>query len=87
MLQGLDREIRQLAGDNPEAALSALSEAAEEAVRTIVAQATNSKELARQRGQLEGQATYLDRRASMQLPSPRGDGRDSIPAAPTGMTL
>jgi hypothetical protein len=50
MLQGLDREIRQLAGDNPEAALSApLSEAAEEAVRTIVAQATNSKELACQR--------------------------------------
>jgi len=43
MLQGLDREIRQLAGDNPEAALSAISEAAEEAVRTIVAQATNSK--------------------------------------------
>ena len=87
MLQGLDREIRQLAGDNPEAALSAISEAAEEAVRTIVAQATNSKELARQRGQLEGRATYLDRRGSMQLPSPRGDGRDSIPAAPTGMTL
>jgi len=75
MLQGLDREIRQLAGDNPEAALSALSEAAEEAVRTIVAQATNSKELARQRGQLVGRATYLDRRGSMQLPSPRGDGR------------
>jgi hypothetical protein len=69
MLQGLDREIRQLVRDNQEAEPSAISEAAEEAVRTIVAQATSSKELARQRGQLVGRATYLDRRGSMQLPA------------------
>ena len=87
MLQGLDREFRQLVRDNQEAEPSAISEAAEEAVRTIVAQATSSKELARQRGQLVGRATYLDRRGAMQLPSLREDGRDSIPAAPTGMTL
>jgi hypothetical protein len=75
MLQGLDREIRQLVGDNPEAEPSAIGEAAEEAVRTIVAQAIKSKELARQRGQLVGRATYLDRRGSMQLPSPRENNR------------
>jgi hypothetical protein len=50
MLQGLDREIRQLVRNNPEAEPSAIGEAAEEAVRTIVAQAIKSKELARQRG-------------------------------------
>jgi hypothetical protein len=50
MLQGLDREIRQLVRDNPEAEPSAIGEAAEEAVHTIVAQAIKSKELARQRG-------------------------------------
>ncbi len=71
MLQGLDREIRQLVRDNPEAEPSAIGEVAEEAVRTIVAQAIKSKELARQRGQLVGRATYLDHRGSMQLPSPR----------------
>jgi hypothetical protein len=60
MLQGLDREIRQLVRDNQEAEPSAISEATEEAVRTIVAQATRSKELARQGGQLVGRATYLD---------------------------
>jgi hypothetical protein len=87
MLQGLDREIRQLVRDNPEAEPSAIGEAAEEAVRTIVAQAIKSKELARQRGQLVGRATYLDRRGSMQLPSPRENNRENIPAAPTGMTL
>jgi hypothetical protein len=87
MLQGLDREIRQLVRDNPEAEPSAISEAAEEAVRTIVAQAIKSKELARQRGQLVGRATYLDCRGSMQLPSPRENARETIPGAPTGMTL
>ncbi len=87
MLQGLDREIRQLVRDNPEAEPSAIRDAAEEAVRTIVAQAIKSKELARQRGQLVGRATYLDRRGSMQLPSPRENNRENIPAAPTGMTL
>jgi hypothetical protein len=71
MLQGLDREIRQLVRDNPEAEPSAIGEATEEAVRTIVKQALRSKDLARQRGQLEGRATYLDCRGSMQLPSPR----------------
>jgi hypothetical protein len=86
MLQGLDREIRQLVRDNPEAEPSAIGEAAEEAVRTIVAQAIKSKELARQRGQLVGRATYLDRRGSMQLPSPRESAREGIPGAPTGMT-
>jgi hypothetical protein len=60
MLQGLDREIGQLVRDNQEAEPSAISEATEEAVRTIVAQATRSKELARQEGQLVGRATYLD---------------------------
>jgi hypothetical protein len=59
MLRGLDREIRQLVRDNPEAEPSAIGEVAEEAVRTIVAQAIKSKELARQRGQLVGRATYL----------------------------
>jgi hypothetical protein len=39
MLQGLDREIRQLVRDNPEAEPSAIGEATEEAVRTIVKQA------------------------------------------------
>ena len=34
-----------------------------------------------------GRATYLDRRGSMQLPSPRENNRENIPAAPTGMTL
>ncbi len=87
MLLGLDREIRQLVRDNHEAEPSAISEATEEAVRTIVAQVTRSKELARQEGQLVGQATYLDCRGSMQLPSPRGGGCESIPGAPTGMTL
>jgi hypothetical protein len=87
MLQGLDREIRQLVRDNPEAEPSAIGEAAEEAVRTIVAQAIKSKELARQRGQLVGRATYLDRRGSMQIPSPRENNRENIPAAPTGMPL
>jgi hypothetical protein len=87
MLQGLDREIRQLVRDNLEAEPSAIGEAAEEAVRTIVAQAIKSKELARQRGQLVGRATYLDRRGSMQLPSPRENNRENIPTAPTGMTL
>jgi hypothetical protein len=87
MLQGLDREIRQLVRDNPEAEPSAIGEAAEEAVRTIVAQAIKSKELARQRGQLVAGATYLDRRRSMQLLSPRENARESIPGAPTGMTL
>ncbi len=38
MLQGLDREIRQLVRDNPEAEPSAFGEATEEAVRTIIAQ-------------------------------------------------
>ncbi len=71
MLRGLDREIRQLVRDNPEAEPSAIGEAAEEAIRTIVAQAIKSKGMARQRGQLAGRATYLDRRGSMQLPSPR----------------
>jgi hypothetical protein len=87
MLQGLDREIRQLVRDNQEAEPSAISEATEEAVRTIVAQATESKELACRRGQLVGRATYLDCRGSMQLPSPREGVRESIPGAPTGMTL
>jgi hypothetical protein len=87
MLQGLDGEIRQLVRDNPEAEPSAISEATEEVVRTIVAQATESKELARQRGQLVGRATYLDCRGSMQLLSLRKGLRESIPGAPTGMTL
>ncbi len=87
MLQGLDREMRQLVRDNHEAEPSAISEATEEAVRTIVAQATRSKELARQEGQLVGRATYLDCRGSLQLPSSREGGRESIPGAPTGMTL
>jgi hypothetical protein len=87
MLRGLEREIRQLARDNPEAEPSAIGEAAEKAVRTIVAQAIKSKELARQRGQLVGRATYLDRRGSMQLPSPCENTRGDIPGAPTGMTL
>ncbi len=87
MLQGLDREIRQLVRDNQEAEPSAISEATEEAVRTIVAQATRSKELARQEEQLAGRATYLDCRGSMQLLSPREGGRESIPGAPTGMPL
>ncbi len=87
MLQGLDREIRQLVRDNPEAEPSAIGEAAEEAVRTKVAQVIKSKELACQRGQLVGRATYLDRRGSMQLPSPRKNNREDIPGAPTGMTL
>ncbi len=87
MLQGLDREIRQLVRDNPEAEPSAIGEAAKEAVRTIVAQAIKSKKLAHQRGQLVGRATYLDRRGSMQLPSPRENNREDIPGAPTGMTL
>ncbi len=87
MLRGLDREIRQLVRDNPEAEPSAIGEAAEEEVRTIVAQAIKSKELARQRGQLVGRATYLDRRGSMQLPSPRENARGDVPGAPTGMTL
>ncbi len=87
MLQGLDGEIRQLLRDNPEAEPSTIGEAAEEAVCTIVAQAIKSKELARQRGQLVGRATYLDRRGSMQLPSPCENNRGDIPGAPTGMTL
>ncbi len=87
MLQGLDREIRQLVRDNPEAEPSAFGEATEEAVRTIIAQAIKSKELARQRGQLVGRATYLDQRGSMQLPSPRETNCGDIPSAPTGMTL
>ncbi len=70
MLQGLDREIRQLRRDNPEADPSAISEATEEAVRTIAKQALRSKDLARQSGQPEGRATYLDCRGSMQLPRP-----------------
>ncbi len=87
MLQGLDREIRQLVRDNPEAEPSAFGEATEEAVRTIVAQAIKSKELARQWVQLLGRATYVDSRGSMQLPSPRENNRGDIPCAPTAMTL
>jgi hypothetical protein len=87
MLQGLDREIRQLVRDNPEAEPSAISEAAEEAVRTITKQALSSKDLACQRGQLEGRATYLDCRGSMQLPSPREGAREGIPSPPSGMML
>ena len=87
MLQGLDREISQLIRDNPEAEPSAIGEATEEAVRTIVKQALRSKDLARQRGQLEGRATYLDCKGSMQLPSPREGAREGIPGPPTGMML
>ncbi len=54
MLRGLDREIRQLCRDNPEADSSAIGEATEEAVRTIVKQALRSKEVARLNGQPEG---------------------------------
>jgi hypothetical protein len=87
MLQGLDGEIRRLRRDNPEADPSAISEATEEAVRTIAKQALRSKELARQSGQPEGRATYLDCRGSLRLPSPREDAREEIPGPPTGMTL
>jgi hypothetical protein len=87
MLRGLDRGIRQLVRDNPEAEPSAISKGIEEAVRTISKQALRSKDLARQRGQLEGRATYLDCRGSMQLPSPREGAREGIPGPPTGMML
>jgi hypothetical protein len=86
-LRGLDGEIRQLVRDNPEAEPAAFGEATEEAVRTIIAQAIKSKELARLRGQLVGRATYYDQRGSMQLPSPRETNRVDIPCAPSGMTL
>jgi hypothetical protein len=87
MLQGLDREIRQLCRDNPEADPSAISEGTKEAVRSIAKQALRSKVLARQRGQPEGRATYLDCRGSLQLPSPREITREGIPGPPTGMML
>jgi hypothetical protein len=56
-----------------------ISEATEEAVRTIAKQALRSKDLARQSGQPEGRATYLDCRGSLQLPSPRESAREGIP--------
>jgi hypothetical protein len=87
MLQGLDREIRQLSRDNPEADPSAISEATEEAVRTIAKQALRPKDLARQSGQPERRATYLDCRGLMQLPSPREGAREGIPGPPTVMML
>jgi hypothetical protein len=45
MLRGLDREIRQLVRDNPEAEPSAIGEAAEEAIRTIVKQALTAAQI------------------------------------------
>jgi hypothetical protein len=87
MLQGLDREIRQLCRDNPEADSSAIGEATEEAVRTIVKQALRSKEVARWNGQPEGQTMYLNCRGSLQLPSPGEGAREEIPGPPTGMML
>jgi len=64
-----------------------ISEAIEEAVRTIVMQALRSKELARQSGQSEGWATNLDCRGSLQLPSPCKSAPEGIPGLPTGMML
>jgi hypothetical protein len=75
MLRGLDREIGQLCRDNLEAYSSVIGEGTEEAVHTIVKQAFRSRELARQSGQPEGRATYLDCRGSLQLPSPRESAR------------
>ncbi len=84
MLQRLDGEIRQLVRDNPEAEPSAIGEAAEEAVRTIVAQAIKSKELARQRGQLVGRATYLDRRGVNAAPQPTREQPQKYPCCAHG---
>jgi hypothetical protein len=86
MLQGLDREIRQLCRDNP-VDPSAISEATEEAVRTIAKQALRSKDLARQSGQPEGRATCLDCRGSLHLPSPCEGACEGIPGPTTGMML
>jgi hypothetical protein len=87
MLPGLDREIRQLCRDNPEADSSAIGAATKEAVRTIVKQALRSKEVVRRNGQPEGRATFLDCRGSLQLPSPREVTREEIQGPPTGMML
>jgi hypothetical protein len=87
MLQGLDREIRQLCRDNPEADLFLIGEATQEAVRTIIKQALRSKEVAHRSGQPEGRATYLDCRRSLQLPIPREDKREEFTGPPTGMML
>ncbi len=86
-LRSFNERLETLVEENPQASSANLKEAAERAVRALIAGAKNAKEQQRKSGTRQAVAAFEVPREALHLPESRRAARQDIPGPPSGRTL